>query len=313
MYRKPHVNQLVFEDFVLPVGGKLRSDNRWGILAKHIPWAEVETADAQQFSQDDIGSPAKSSRLALGALIFKERLGVTDRELVAQIAENPYLQYFLGLMTYQDEAPFHHSLLTTFRKRFPDESRETINEALARLIAAAQLPGEEPGEEQGAGEPAPPTGQLLVDATCGPAASKYPTDLHRLHAAREKTEELIDHNARCAHDGPEEAPHLSTERPTRFLAPREEQKAEEPETPTRDWPTAPVSPAQSQIDCRPSPRGAAGHLPQEPRPPAACDSGTVSATALDGPAPLSSARRSTGQPQPTSCPSPRARQSRGPG
>ncbi len=85
-----------------------------------------------------MGSPAKSSRLALGALILKERLGVTDRELVEQIAENPYLQYFLGLMAYQDEAPFHHSLLTTFRKRFTHESLGTINEAIARLIADAQ-------------------------------------------------------------------------------------------------------------------------------------------------------------------------------
>lgn len=79
MYRKPHVNQLAFEDVVLPFGGKLRSDNRWVMLAQHIPWAEVETAYAQQFSQEDLGSPAKASRLALGALIFKERLGVTDR------------------------------------------------------------------------------------------------------------------------------------------------------------------------------------------------------------------------------------------
>ena len=55
MYRKPHVNQLAFEDFVLPFGGKLRSDNRWVILAKHSPWAEVETAYAQQFSQEDNG------------------------------------------------------------------------------------------------------------------------------------------------------------------------------------------------------------------------------------------------------------------
>ena len=50
--------------------------------------------------------------------MLKERLGVTDRELVEQIAKNPYLQYFLGLTTYQHEAPFHHSLLTAFRKRF---------------------------------------------------------------------------------------------------------------------------------------------------------------------------------------------------
>ena len=197
MYRNPHVNQLAFEDFVLPFGGKLRSDNRWVILAKQIPWAEAETDYAQQFSQEDMGSPAKSARLALGALILKERLGVTDRELVAQIAENPYLQYFLGLMAYQDEAPFHHSLLTTFRKRFTHASLEKINDAIARLIADAQPTEDDPGEEQGESEPAPPKGQLLVDATCVPADIKYPTDLHLLHEAREKTEEIVDHLHAC--------------------------------------------------------------------------------------------------------------------
>ncbi len=55
MYRKPHVNQLAFEDFVLPFGGKLRSDNRWVMLAQQIPWAEVETNYAQQFSKEDVG------------------------------------------------------------------------------------------------------------------------------------------------------------------------------------------------------------------------------------------------------------------
>ena len=203
MYRKPHVNQLAFEDFVLPFGGKLRSDNRWVILAKQIPWAEVETAYAQQFSNEDMGSPAKSSRLALGALILKERLGVTDRELVAQIAENPYLQYFLGLMGYQDEAPFHHSLLTTFRKRFTHESLGAINEAIARLIADDAQPTNEappntaPADAKGEDRPALPKGQLLLDATCVPADIKYPTDLNLLNEAREKTEALIDHMHAC--------------------------------------------------------------------------------------------------------------------
>lgn len=197
MYRKPHANQLAFEDFVLPFGGKLRSDNRWVILAKQIPWAEAETDYAPQFSQEDMGAPAKSSRLALGALILKERLGVTDRELVEQIAENPYLQYFLGLMAYQEEAPFHHSLLTTFRKRLAHASLEKINDAIARLIADTQPTEDDPGEEQGKSEPAPPKGQLLVDATCVPADIKYPTDLPLLHEAREKTEMIIDHMHAC--------------------------------------------------------------------------------------------------------------------
>jgi hypothetical protein len=208
MYRKPHFNKLAFEDFVLPFGGNLRSDNRWVILAKQIPWAVVETAYAQQFSKEDMGSPAKSSRLALGALILKERLGVTDRELVEQIAENPYLQYFLGLMAYQAEAPFHHSLLTTFRKRFTHESLGAINEAIARLIADAQSPKDAPPtnaaptnhalvDVKREAKPSPPNGQFLLDATCVPADIKYPTDLNLLNDAREKTEAIIDHLHAC--------------------------------------------------------------------------------------------------------------------
>jgi len=202
MYRKPNVNQLAFEDFVLPFGGKLRSDNRWVILAKQIPWADVELAYAPQFSQEDLGSPAKSSRMALGSLILKERLGVTDRELVEQIAENPYLQYFLGLMAYQDEAPFHHSLLTTFRKRFTHDSLGAINEAIARLIADAPSTKDVPpttdlGNANGDDEPAPPNGQLLIDGTCVPADITYPTDLKLLNDARENTEALIDHLHAC--------------------------------------------------------------------------------------------------------------------
>ena len=39
MYRQPHMNQLAFENFVLPFGRKLHRDNRWVILEKQIPWA----------------------------------------------------------------------------------------------------------------------------------------------------------------------------------------------------------------------------------------------------------------------------------
>ncbi len=89
MSRKPDVNQPAFEDCVLPFGGKLRSDNRWVLLAKQISRAAVETEYVQPFSNEDMGSPAKSSRLALGALSIEECLGVTGRELVEQLAETP--------------------------------------------------------------------------------------------------------------------------------------------------------------------------------------------------------------------------------
>ena len=44
--------------------------------------------------------------MALGSLIIKERLGISDRETVEQIKENPYLQYFIGQTHYSNEAPY---------------------------------------------------------------------------------------------------------------------------------------------------------------------------------------------------------------
>ena len=132
MYRKDDANQLQFEDFYLPFSGKLRSDNRWVVLCGQIPWKQIEQAYSALFSNIKAGCPAKSARIALGSLIIKERLGTTDRETLLQIAENPYLQYFLGFSEYKDEVPFDHSLMTHFRKRFDKDKLRQINESIVR-------------------------------------------------------------------------------------------------------------------------------------------------------------------------------------
>ena len=191
MYRTNNPYQLEFEDFYLPFGGRLRSDNRWVILSKQIPWQEIEQQYAALFEDSGTGNPAKSARIALGALIIKERLGTTDRETVEQIRENPYLQYFLGLPEYKDEEPFHHSLMTHFRKRFDKDTLAKINES----IVFHSRDQENKGEPQGDSSSDTPTdnrGKLIVDATCTPADITYPTDLKLLNEAREKTEEIID-------------------------------------------------------------------------------------------------------------------------
>ena len=43
-----------------------------------IPWDEFEAEYAQNFASE-MGAPAKSFRMALGALIIKEKLGISDR------------------------------------------------------------------------------------------------------------------------------------------------------------------------------------------------------------------------------------------
>lgn len=91
---KHNLKQMEFENFNLPFDGKLRRDNRWVKLAKFISWQDFEVAYAKKLSGSGLGPPAKSVRIALGALIIKEKLGTSDEETVEQIRENPYLLYF---------------------------------------------------------------------------------------------------------------------------------------------------------------------------------------------------------------------------
>ncbi|MBS1255197.1 MAG: hypothetical protein MAG581_00996 [Deltaproteobacteria bacterium] len=199
-------NQLSFSEFILPFEGKLSANNRWVKLAKLVPWQDFEKQYASLFSPDK-GSPAKPSRMALGALIIKERLNCTDEELVEQIRENPYLQYFLGLEEYNNEAPFEASMMVHFRKRISAEMIVEVNETMVcRLHGDCAPPfDEEPppskasasSAKPAAVEPAPTKttdnkGQLILDATCAPADISYPTDSKLLNEARGKSEELID-------------------------------------------------------------------------------------------------------------------------
>jgi hypothetical protein len=117
VYRKAELAPLTPLDFELANGSKLSADNRWVKMAQLIPWSEFESEYAENFPTE-MGAPAKSFRMALGALIIKEKLGISARETVEQIRENPYLQYFIGQLTYSNELPFDPSLLVHFRRAY---------------------------------------------------------------------------------------------------------------------------------------------------------------------------------------------------
>lgn len=87
-----NANQLIMPDeFFLPFGGRLNPDNRWVVMASLIPWAEVEVEYVKSLGDPNQGSRAYRVRLALGSLIIKEKLGLSDEETVLSITENPYL------------------------------------------------------------------------------------------------------------------------------------------------------------------------------------------------------------------------------
>jgi len=200
-------NQLILpDDFFLPFGGTLNKENRWVILASLIPWWKAEEKYAKTFKKTFRGQKSVSVRIALGALIIQTRLGTSDRETVEQITENPYLQYFIGLPGFQEQRPFHPSLMTHFRKRLGENIIHEVNEWIALEQKQSEDSPDDPDDPDPSNggtasdrtgsptqtQPNSNQGKLLLDATCAPADIAYPTDLTLLNEAREKLEQLID-------------------------------------------------------------------------------------------------------------------------
>ena len=181
MYRMNR--QMRIEDFVFPYG-QLDKNNEWVKMADLVPWDEAEEAYAKQFVNN--GHPAHPARIALGALIIKQRLQCSDEWTVRHVSENPYLQYFLGLKEYTSKCPFGASTMVEFRKRFPPE-------AIAALLAAS-TPKEDQDDhdDQNGGGSGENKGTLIMDATCCPADISYPQDFQLLNEAREKLEHIVD-------------------------------------------------------------------------------------------------------------------------
>jgi len=169
------------------------------------------------------GRPAKDAQLVIGAVIIKHKLKLSDEETVAQIQENPYLQYFCGLKGFSIQAPFAPSLLVEIRKRMGVDVFEQLHQAIINQLerrtpltdpttnganATSELtehtsvaetsietavdstePDNISDEKQ---EPITHQGRLLLDATVAEQTIRFPTDLSLLNESREISERLID-------------------------------------------------------------------------------------------------------------------------
>ena len=184
MYKFNQNAQMSLYDFNQPIGLKMNPENRWIKKAEAIPWDAIEERYAKLFPSHT-GVPAKPLRMALGSLLIQKQLGFSDRELVEEITENPYLQYFVGLPGYQTEAPFVPSLLVEFRKRLTDEIIGEINE----MIIEYNTPDDPEGKGPSGGGTADSRegysstenkGTLILDATCAPQNIRFPQDINLL-------------------------------------------------------------------------------------------------------------------------------------
>ncbi len=190
MYKFNRNRQFSFSDFNQPIGLKMNPENRWVKKSETIPWDEIEERYSSLFPSKT-GMPAKPLQTALGSLLIQKQYDYSDRELVEQIRENPYYQYFIGLPGYQDKAPYVPSLLVEFRKRLTDEVLIEINEMIAEYNSPKDgTPGG--GSDTGDEDPPENKGTMILDATCAPQQISYPQDINLLNEARVNLENIID-------------------------------------------------------------------------------------------------------------------------
>lgn len=180
-------NQLTIEGFETPFAQQLSSSNRWVVLAKQIPWDELSGIYHKNFKPKQTGRPGISSRVAIGSIIIKHMCNLDDRETVAQISENMYMQFFLGYSSFSAVEPFDPSLFVEFRKRLGDDVIKQMNDKILEISRRSDQDNTTQPEEQVTHK-----GKLLFDATACPQDIAYPTDLNLLSEGREQSERIID-------------------------------------------------------------------------------------------------------------------------
>ena len=132
MYKLPD-GQMDIYSVYSPLEKLLNPENRFVRWAKAVPWESLEAEWSEQLYARR-GAPAKPLRMALGAYLICLRFGLSERETLRQITENPYMQYFIGLQEFSRKAPFHPSLLAQFRHRLTPQAARTIRRLLRECM-----------------------------------------------------------------------------------------------------------------------------------------------------------------------------------
>ena len=187
MYRSTDFDhkQLGLLHFNQSCGMQLDLANEWVRTANKLPWEAWEPLYAALFSGIK-GNVAKPCRMVLGSLIIQMRMGFSDRDLVKQIMENPYYQFFIGLDEFQQDPPFAPTLLVEWRKRLDLDFVIKVNDVLCDAMPK--------GVRRSFG--AKTSGTLIAtqicDATVAPQYIRFPQDTSLLNEARMKLEAIID-------------------------------------------------------------------------------------------------------------------------
>lgn len=145
-------------------------------LADGIPWEAFEKEFGEYYSEE--GRPAKPVRLMVGLLLLKQMFNVSDEKVVELWVQNPYWQYFCGMVEFQWDFPCDPSDLVYFRRRIGEEGVTLI------LGISASMHGEKALESE-----------VMIDTTAQEKNITYPTDTKLYRKIIARCWKLADRNA----------------------------------------------------------------------------------------------------------------------
>ena len=230
-------DQLSFETY-MPFYDMINRNNPWIKLANIIPWDDIDLIyrrtmnidpDTGEYKEKELRRSAITSRVAFGSIFIRCYYGLSDRDTVQMISENIYSQHFLGLTEFHVEPLFDSSMMVYFRKRFPENIINAVNEYICsdgsmwpeeikKIIEEEKKritstdngnSGDDNSDNNGGNNNDTKTddkssedntsnddvknkGTLIIDATVAPQKITYPTDISLLNDSREKVEKAID-------------------------------------------------------------------------------------------------------------------------
>ena len=142
-------------------------------LADKIDWPRFDAALTDCYSED-LGAPAKATRLMVGLQYLKYAFDESDESLVERWVENPYWQYFCGFTHMQHQPPIDPSSMSRWRKRVGAERLELLlKESIELAVREKQV------------RPKDLT-RVVVDTTVQEKNITHPTDSKLLYTAIRK-------------------------------------------------------------------------------------------------------------------------------
>ena len=102
----------------------LNPDHQLVQLTKRLDWAAIETGFAPLYSTE--GRPSIPIRVMVSLLMLQRLFDVSDEDVVKQWVQNPYWQFFSGMMTFQWKVPCDPTELVKFRHRIGPSGAEAI-------------------------------------------------------------------------------------------------------------------------------------------------------------------------------------------